>query len=542
MSKNNHSKVEWWKKAVFYQIYPRSYQDTSGNGVGDLKGIEQRLDYIKSLGVDAIWISPFFKSPQKDYGYDVSDYLSVDPMFGSNDDFRRLLDKAHDLDLKIIADLVLSHTSDQHEWFKESRQSKDNDKADWYVWADAKPDGSPPNNWQSYFGGSTWTYDYRRGQYYLHQFLPSQPDLNFHNPKVRKAILDTLEYWLKFGVDGFRLDAIIHCFSDLSLKDNPPNPRPPINSQFNKPDIYWMQDHLYDRDQPEALEFCKDMRTLLDRYPGTMAMGEVGDSITASAKYCDTSEKLHTAYSFSLTSGTPDDFKVSFFKNFLEESKEFPDFWPSWAFCNHDMIRVVTRWGGEDHEYNPDFAKLLQAILGTLRGTPFYFEGEELGLSDVKISFEQIQDPWGKHLYPQWQGRDGCRTPMPWEQDKKNAGFSEADETWLPIQDDHKERAVSVQESQPDSVLNFFRQLLQWRKTQDDLQIGNIEFFDYGEDILVYRRGDIMCIFNLRNKKDQITFADSNLAKSTFKPYNCDLINNTLDLDPFGFGFFNIKK
>lgn len=535
---NGHD--EWWKKAVFYQIYPRSYQDTTGNGVGDLKGITKRLSYIRDLGVDAIWISPFFKSPQKDYGYDVSDYETVDPLFGTNKDFKTLLEKAHNMGLKIIVDLVLSHTSDQHEWFKESRSSRDNPKADWYVWADPKPDGSPPNNWQSYFGGSAWTYDFRRGQYYLHQFLKEQPDLNFHNHEIRQSVLDVFKFWLDFGVDGFRLDAIIHCFSDPELRDNPVNPKPPINTQFNKPDLYWMQEHLHDRDQPEALDFCKKIRALLNKYPDTMAVGEVGDSVSASAKYCDDKSKLHTAYSFSLTSGDSVNFGSTLFRKHLEESLTFKNFWPSWAFCNHDMIRVTTRWGGKEHAHKPQFAKLLLAILTTLRGTPYIYEGEELGLSDVKIPYEKIQDPWGKFLWPEWQGRDGCRTPMPWNKDKKNAGFSKGSETWLPIPKDHQKNAVDVQVSDKKSVLNFTRGFLKWRKKTPALQTGPISFMDFGEDILVYKRDDILCAFNLRPKPAEISL-DLTLDDTNIKSYGCSLKAGKLAFKGFGFGFFNIR-
>ena len=272
------SNTPWWKKAVFYQIYPRSFQDTSGNGIGDLAGISNNLEYLRDLGVEGLWISPFLKSPQKDYGYDVSDYRSVDPLFGDTEEFERLIKKAKKLGIKVIMDLILSHTSSQHDWFIESRNSQTNPKADWYVWADPKEDGTPPNNWQSVFGGSAWQYDTRREQYYLHNFLKEQPDLNYHNPTVQQAALDIVRYWLDRGVAGFRLDVINYLFHDPQLRDNPPNKTGIYRSeQFEKKEPYGMQLHKYDRSQPEMLPFIEKLRNLMDEYPDTMTLGEVAD-------------------------------------------------------------------------------------------------------------------------------------------------------------------------------------------------------------------------------------------------------------------------
>lgn len=294
-------KHEWWRGAVFYQIYPRSFYDTTGNGVGDLQGITDKLEYIAALGVDALWISPFLRSPQHDYGYDISDYYAVDLLFGNLEDFKTLLDGAHDLGLKVIMDMVLNHTSDQHAWFGESKLSRNNPKADWYVWADPKPDGSP-NNWLSVFGGPAWQYYPLRGQYYLHNFLKEQPDLNFHNQDVQYAMLDSCRFWLEFGIDGFRLDAVNFCMHDPQLRDNPPKDPAHSSTQLEFPDAYSMQAHIYSKSQPENLDFMRKIRALLDEYDGRFAVAEIGDdnAVKTSALYTADNELLHTAYSFDL--------------------------------------------------------------------------------------------------------------------------------------------------------------------------------------------------------------------------------------------------
>ena len=427
---------EWWRGAVVYQVYPRSYLDTDGDGVGDLKGVTEKLDYIASLGVDAIWLSPFFKSPMKDYGYDVSDYCDVDPLFGMLADFKALLAKAHSLKLKIIIDQVLSHSSNEHAWFQQSRLSRTNDKADWYVWADPKSDGSPPNNWQSVFGSAAWTYEIRRGQYYFHNFLAEQPDLNLHNPAVRRAVFEALRFWLDLGVDGIRLDAIVHFFHDPRFPDNPPNPKPvPMTSNIDFATPYSMQIHKHDLKIEPALAMAKEFRALLDEYPGRMAVAEVSDSnsVVTANKFTDGPKMLHTAYNFSLISGTQlDGVRI---RDAVQEFADAPgDGWPSWAFSNHDVIRVASRWHSDKNGYHHDsrLSKMLIALLTSLRGTIFLYQGEELGLPEAVIPYEKIQDPWGKYLYPLWQGRDGCRTPMPWSGRMPQAGFTSAPMPWLP--------------------------------------------------------------------------------------------------------------
>lgn len=494
---------EWWQKAVFYQIYPRSFMDSNGNGVGDLRGIIQKLDYIEKLGVDGVWISPFYPSPMKDFGYDISNYQDIDPLFGALDDFDTLLEQAHERSIKIIIDMVLSHTSDQHEWFIESRQNRDNPKADWYVWVDGEKD-QPPNNWVSVFGGSAWEWDETRSQYYLHNFIKEQPDLNFHNEEVQQAVLDACRFWLEKGVDGLRLDVINFIFHDQELRDNPIKAEDDKSfaTQFDGDDPYNRQHHIYDKSRPEALQFIERLRALTDEYPNKMTLAEVGDdnATACAAVYVASNKKLHTAYSFALMTG--DEITASMVKSAVVDFQNEPgDGWPSWAMSNHDVIRPVTRWG-QNVKDKEAFAILLLKLLLSLRGTPFIYQGEELGLAEVEIAFDDIQDPWGKHLWPQWQGRDGCRTPMPWQADLTSAGFSKADKTWLPIPFEHKVRAVNTQESDPNSVLSSLRDFIQWRKTKAALQQGDIEFLETENDkVLAFYRthGDekMLCVFNL---------------------------------------------
>lgn len=540
------AKKEWWRGAVIYQIYPRSYYDSNGDGIGDLPGITEKLGYVASLGVDAIWLSPFFTSPMKDFGYDVSDYRDVDPIFGTLDDFRTLLDKAHSLGLKIIIDQVMAHTSNEHAWFKESRSSRDNDKADWYVWADARPDGAPPNNWQSVFGGPSWTYDMYRGQYYLNNFLPEQPALNLHNVKTQDAILDEAAFWLDMGVDGFRLDALNFGMCDMSLRDNPPNPFPePAFFNLTFPTPHTMQLHQHDMSQTEMFGFLERIRALLDSYDGDrMAVAEVGGErgIEVAAAYTATEKLLHTAYNFSLLSGRH--YSAHFIHNAIKIFEDQPgEPWPSWAFSNHDVVRIVTRWGGAAHESDPRLAKLLIALLLSLRGTGFLYEGEELGLPEAEIKHEEIQDPWGKYLYPCWQGRDGSRTPMPWSGKPPHGGFSAAEKTWLPVSPKHLPLAVETQEKDPASVLNFTRKFLSWRKSQPALVTGTVEMYDFKSDTKLgfIRAGDgqeIACLFNLSDHECQIML-DDRVGNNLFpdESQSGHLGGDTVTLPPFGFHF-----
>ena len=492
------TKARWWRGAVIYQIYPRSFLDTNGDGVGDLPGIIARLDYVASLGVDAIWISPFFKSPMADFGYDIADYRDVDPLFGTLDDFDRLLAKAHSLGIRVMIDQVLSHTSIEHAWFKESRESADNPKSDWYVWADARPDGTPPNNWLSLFGGVAWRWEPRRRQYFLHNFLSSQPDLNFHNPAVREATLDNVRFWLDRGVDGLRLDAINFCFHDAQLRDNPPKPEELRTGRGFSPDNpYAFQYHWYNNTQPENLAFLEELRALLDRYPDATTLGEISseDSLATMAEYVN-DRRLHMGYSFELLT---DDFSAAYIRGTVEALEaKMRDGWPCWAISNHDVQRAVTRW-------NPGaplcdtLARQLVALVCSLRGSVCLYQGEELGLPEADVPFEALQDPYGIAFWPNFKGRDGCRTPLPWNGDAQ-AGFSAA-APWLPVADAHLQRSVAIQDAQPDSVLNGVRHLLRWRKDHPALVLGDITFLDAPEPVLAFTRRDadeaLLAVFNL---------------------------------------------
>ena len=503
----------WWRGAVIYQVYPRSFQDSDGDGVGDLRGIISRLEHVASLGVDGIWLSPVFTSPMVDFGYDVSDYCAIDPLFGTLEDFDALVARAHALGLKVIIDQVYSHTSDRHPWFVQSRASRENPRADWYVWADAKSDGSPPNNWQAHFGGPSWSWEPRRRQYYLHNFLVEQPDLNFHTPAVQSAILDVARFWLARGVDGFRLDVANYYAHDPSLTDNPPSGRTEAAKPFD------MQRHLHDRDQPETLAFAGRLRALLDEKPGRMAVAELGgeDLLGAMAAYTSGSGAYHTAYSFVFLTQR---FGARVIRRGVERLLERgPEAWPSFAFSNHDAPRVGGRWGsGTDGQARPQpaFAKLLMALLTSLRGTAFIYQGEELGLADGEVPFERLRDPNGIAFWPADKGRDGCRTPMTWAADAPQAGFSPGESTvepWLPLDPAHRPLAVDRQSDDADSMLNFTRRWLAWRRTQPALISGGVRFFDASSDpggeVLGFVRGEgddaLALVFNLGDAPAEAT-------------------------------------
>ncbi len=496
---------DWWRGAVIYQIYPRSYQDSNDDGIGDLRGIADRLDHVADLGVDAIWISPFFASPMKDFGYDVSDYCSVDPMFGSLQDFDLLIDKAHGLGLRVMIDQVLSHTSDQHPWFAESRLSRDNAKSDWYVWADPKPDGSPPNNWLSIFGGSAWHWDTRRRQYYLHNFLTSQPDLNFHNLAVQDALLDTVRFWLDRGVDGFRLDTINFFVHSAGLEDNPALPDDARNASI-APAVnpYNYQDHRYDKSQPENLAFLRRFRALLNEYPGAAAVGEVGDAQRAldiMAAYTSGGDKVHMCYTFDFLSP---EFGATHFRDVVTMfERKVDDGWACWAFSNHDVERHASRWAGHA-DGDPDrLSKLMAAVLLSLRGSVCIYQGEELALPEAELAYEDLVDPYGIEFWPEFKGRDGCRTPMVWDSVAEHGGFSRH-RPWLPVTRVHQERAVDIQLSDPQSVLSAYKRLLAFRKFHPVLSTGVIDVLPVqsnDDPVFAFRRSgadeDILCVFNM---------------------------------------------
>ncbi len=505
--------TDWWRGAVIYQVYPRSFQDTNGDGIGDIKGITDRLPYIASLGVDAIWLSPFFTSPMADMGYDVSDYCDVDPMFGTLADFDAMMNEAHRLGLKVMIDQVISHTSDQHPWFKESRASRDNPKADWYVWAAAKPDGTAPNNWLSVFGGPAWEWDGVRKQYFMHNFLGSQPDLNFHNKEVQHALLETVKFWLDRGVDGFRLDTVNYYFHDKELRDNPPHAPDSDDAGLDAPDVnpYGMQSHLYDKTQPENIEFLKRFRALLDQYEGRTTVGEVGDgarSLKTVAAYTAGGDKLHMCYTFDLLGP---DFTPSHIRHCVQSfQNQVADGWVCWAFSNHDVNRHVSRFM-QNADERAAVAKLAISVLSTLRGSVCLYQGEELGLQEAELQFEDLRDPYGIRFWPAFKGRDGCRTPMVWDKAKKQAGFSTG-KPWLPVPADHQALAVDAQEKDKASVLWHYREALAFRKEHAALADGDMHFLATNEDVLAFTRSKgeerLLFLFNLRRGPQEFSLPD----------------------------------
>jgi len=492
---------DWWRGAVIYQIYPRSFQDTNGDGIGDLNGITDRLAHVAALGADAIWISPFFTSPMRDFGYDVSNYTDVDPIFGTLGDFDALIAEAHRLGIRVMIDLVLSHTSDVHPWFMESRTSRSNAKADWYVWADSKPDGTPPNNWLSIFGGSAWAWDPTRQQYYLHNFLTSQPDLNLHNPEVQEALLAVERFWLERGVDGFRLDTINFYFHDPELRDNPAL-APARRNASTAPAVnpYNYQEHIYDKNRPENLEFLKRFRAVMDEFPAIAAVGEVGDSqrgLEIAGEYTSGGDKVHMCYAFEFLA--PDPLTPERIAEVLGDFQRVaPEGWACWAFSNHDVVRHVSRWGNgvSDHVAH---AKLLSSLLMSLRGTVCIYQGEELALAEAELAYEDLRDPYGIQFWPDFKGRDGCRTPMVWES-RIDGGFSDG-RPWLPIPANHLSHAVAMQEGDTTSVLEHYRRFLNFRKAYPAFAKGNIEFIETRDPLLGFLRTHgnetLFCLFNM---------------------------------------------
>ncbi|MDA8231802.1 MAG: alpha glucosidase [Magnetospirillum sp.] len=480
----------WWRGAVIYQIYPRSFRDANGDGIGDLGGIAEALPYVASLGVDAVWLSPFYRSPMMDFGYDVADHRDVDPLFGTLADAKRVIGRAHDLGMKVLLDMVWGHTSDRHPWFAESRASRANAKSDWYVWADPKPDGTPPNNWLSVFGGPAWTWEPRRRQYRLHHFLPSQPALNWRNPAVVEALAAVGEHWLSLGADGLRLDAVDFLIHDLRLRDNPPQRLAEI-----PPRPFGMQDHRRDMMQPETADALARIRALTDRFPGTVTMAELssaGDPLARVAEYCAPGG-LHLAYSLGLMRRPAS--AAALKATIAEIEAKAPGGAFAWALSNHDVERAASRWG----DGSPASAKMLLALLLCLRGTVCLYQGDELGLPEAEVPFDRRRDPFGLAFWPEFKGRDGCRTPMPWRGDGPAAGFSAA-EPWLPVPESHRRLAVAVQEADGESVLNTLRRLIRWRRRHPALTEGGLTLVEMSPDIVAFERTgggqDILCLFN----------------------------------------------
>lgn len=506
----------WWRGAVLYQVYLCSFADGDGDGLGDLRGLIGRLDHIAGLGVDGLWLGPFYPTPDRDFGYDVSDHCAVDPRFGTLDDFDHLLREAHARGLKVIIDQVWSHTAAEHPWFTDSRASRDNPKADWYVWADPRPDGSPPNNWQSWMGGSAWRWEPRRGQYHLHNFLPTMPDLNLHHPPVQEALLAIADFWLARGVDGFRLDTANLYFHDRQLRDNPALPP---ERRGRSPVL--MQEHRYNADQPETLPFLEALRRHLDAHGARMAVGEIGGANwdARMAEYTEGTGRLHTAYSFAFLGARPGPAEIAARLDAWSNRSG----WPSWAFSNHDVPRVATRWsgpgaaafdfgggGGADTARGAVPPETWMALLLALRGTIFIYQGEELGLEEAQVPPERMRDPFGLAHWPLLRGRDGCRTPMPWQADAAHAGFS-AVEPWLPVADGHRARAVDRQAADPHSMLSTTRRLLHLRRAHEALRHGELALAAADDGLLhLVRRGGasvVQAAFNLGTTARRIAIA-----------------------------------
>ena len=475
------SSLKWWESAVIYQIYPRSFNDSNSDGIGDLQGITERLDYISGLGVDAIWISPFFKSPQKDFGYDVSDYCDINPDYGTLDDFDALIAKAHDLGLKVMIDIVPAHCSDQHPWFEESRQSRDNPKADWFHWVDPNDDGTVPTNWLSFFGGAAWSWEPRRQQYYLHNFLSSQPNLNHANDEVRTALTDVARFWFDRGVDGFRLDAVHTINGDI----------PPYNNNLAKDDFvlgvlpqqqqpFFRQLHDTGQlNQPNIQKFSEAFREVADSYDGDkFLMGELhGDDPVLASRTFTQEGRLHATYNFNLLEWAGLD--VNGLKEAISSAIDAFNGTGrlTFAFSNHDVPRSGTRQLdalGLDISQQEAMQLLLVKLEISLIGSTCIYQGEELALSDVRdIPLHKMQDPWGIEFAPTFLGRDTCRTPMVWRADQPNGGFSNANETWLPVAEAHLSRAGLDEAEKDASVYNQMAAFLKWRKSQPAMMSAN---------------------------------------------------------------------
>jgi alpha-glucosidase len=512
----------WWRDGIIYQIYPRSFADSNNDGIGDLQGIISKLDYLEALGIDAIWLSPIYPSPDVDFGYDVADYKDIDPKFGTMKDFEQLVKEAKKREIHIILDLVLNHTSDQHPWFIESKKSKDNPYHDWYLWHDPNPNGDPPNNWQAIFGGSAWEYDPQLDQYYYHMFYKEQPDVNWRNPNVREAILDVFRFWLKKGVDGFRLDVFNAYFKDEEFKDNPP--------KLGIRPFDW-QEHIYDVSQPEMYPLLNEIRDILDKRKETYAVGETFLADTEqTASYCG-KDKLHAAFNFEFAENRwlPKGFLNSALKWYQALGE---DAWPNNFLSNHDTERAASRYCfGEDDRR----AKVAAAMLLTLKGTPFIYYGEEIGMRNIPVRKKsEVKDPIGKTYWPFFKGRDGCRAPMQWNSEV-NGGFSDT-VPWLPVHQDYAGRNVKQQISDPDSLLNFFKKLIAIRRSEPALQKG--DFTPLVEDprrILAYQRtyanDRIVVILNFSSRELSFMLPEGNWLSMVADVDT--LVSDSITLSPY---------
>ena len=517
----------WWQGAVIYQVYVRSFCDSNGDGLGDFAGLISKLDYIASLGVDAIWLSPIHPSPNRDWGYDVSDYDGVHPDYGTLADFQTLVDAAHARGLKILLDEVLAHTSDEHDWFAASRDGEDSKrdwpKRDWYVWGDPQDDGAVPNNWLSVFGGPAWAYQPARRQYYHHKFLRQQPKLSWVNKDAREAALQVLDCWLERGVDGFRLDVANAFLHDAKLTDNPAIPaaaRGPLEwaAAAN------MQRHLNDSNLPQNKAVLDVIRRRVEVFEGRFVFGEFSEEFERAGCYLPPDKGLHAGYNFALLLAGD----AAAIRAHLETLASYPDHWPAIAFSNHDVTRTATRFGEGS-------AKVMLALLFALRGTILLYQGEELGLPEVDLRRDQLRDPVGDLYYPLFKGRDGCRTPMPWDARLPHLGFT-AGTPWLPLGPAHAAMAVADQERDPESVLAFARSMLKARAAHADLREAGLELLEAPLPVIAFRRGDTLCVFNLGRTAVTWTTPET-ITPLTFGTGETELTGGQLALGPLSAWF-----
>lgn len=489
----------WWRGAVVYQVYVRSFSDGNGDGQGDFAGLLSKLDYIATLGVDAIWLSPIHPSPNRDWGYDVADYENVHHDYGTLADFRTLVDAAHARGLKIILDEVLCHTSDEHAWFGESMREPKGAKSDWYVWADPRLDGTAPNNWLSAFGGPAWAYQPARRQYYHHKFLRQQPKLNWHNGAAKRAALDVLDLWLTRGADGFRLDVANAYLHDATLRDNPPVPMAE-RTRYDWSHAPNLQKHLHDSNLVENRVSLDEIRREVEKHADRFVFGEFSEEFERSGAFLPPDKGLHAGYTFAFLIETKRE--SGFVRRYFDMLAKHPLHWPCMSFSNHDVTRTVTRFGGGP-DGNPALAKLMLALLFSLKGTVLLYQGEELGLPEADLRRDQLKDPVGDLYYPVAKGRDGCRTPMPWDANAPQLGFTTGN-PWLPLSPTHKPLAVSRQQGDAHSTLNYARAFLAARKKSAALRLGEIEFLDTKEPVLAFTRtlgGEkIVCVFNMADR------------------------------------------
>jgi alpha-glucosidase len=528
--------AEWWRGSVTYQVYPRSFQDDNGDGVGDLKGITRRLSHIADLGCDAVWLSPFFTSPMLDMGYDVSDYMNVDPVFGTLQDFDALVARAHDLGLKVIIDQVLNHSSDKHLFFAESRKDRTNDKSDWYIWVDPRPDGTPPCNWLSVFGGPAFTWDARRKQYYMHSFLPQQPDFNYRNPAVVDYMEGVLRFWLDRGVDGFRFDTVNYFYKDALYRNDAADYKVKAEPDGNP---YYMQYHLFSKNQPENLGWMERIRRVMDDYADKATVGEMGEAHHAIRMMGDYTApgRLHQCYSFEMMGY---DYSAAFFRGKIEEFfTGAPNGWPMWAFSNHDVVRHASRWA--KHGVSQDaLARQAGALLLSFQGSICLWQGEELGQTDTELAFEELTDPQGINFWPEPIGRDNTRTPMVWD-GSANGGFTGGNvKPWLPVKAPQLARNVERQAGVDGSVLESYRAMLAFRKANPALTLGDTRFLDLPEPVLGFVRGGaVLCLFNL--SPQAITLRVSGVAAPVGPAQAAAQSADKLTLGPNGYAFLPVQ-